>query len=552
MARKKKELEICVLDFETDPFRYGRMPEPFACGVAFESGEYIDFWGDDCVDQMIRHFNGREKPCLIYAHNGGKFDFFFFLDYLGGKTRIINGRVAQADFGKHVVRDSYCALPIPLSAYKKDEIDYDLFERDVREANKSDILLYQRHDCEYTLKLILKFRSNFGDKLTIGSAAISSLKEFHDFSIIGEIQDSDFRDYYYGGRVQCFEKGILIDDWKVYDVNSSYPDTMQRLSHPISGRYVEVTGKFKIGADGWVNRFKNQPYMCDCEIVLSDDLRVGLPLRCKVDGVGKLTFEARAGRFKACSHELQWLVANGYCKIVHIHRLIIFQDVSNFKEFVDYWVEEKIRCETEGDDEGRTIAKLVLNSAYGKFASNPENYFDWVLLRLGEDPPDRFLEPQVVGDSVFWKKPSEKKRYLNVATAAFITSGARLTLMKALVRSERPAYCDTDSIICRDMEGVEIHDTKLGAWKCEAWGSELAVAGKKMYSLTNGDAPVNKKGAMWKKASKGGVLSASEVRRVAMGECVEWESMAPSYRIGMVVDPTAPEKNFTKRKIRAT
>ena len=79
MARKKKEkpqTRIAVIDFETDPFLYDRVPEPFSAG--FYDGEtYIDFWGDDCADQLICYLESRKDNLIIYAHNGGKFDFYY-------------------------------------------------------------------------------------------------------------------------------------------------------------------------------------------------------------------------------------------------------------------------------------------------------------------------------------------------------------------------------------------------------------------------------------------------------------------------------------------
>src|SRR3977135_1434628 len=35
-STKKGVSNVAVIDFETDPFRYGRTPKPFACGVRLE------------------------------------------------------------------------------------------------------------------------------------------------------------------------------------------------------------------------------------------------------------------------------------------------------------------------------------------------------------------------------------------------------------------------------------------------------------------------------------------------------------------------------------
>ena len=48
---KKADYKIAVLDFETDSFKHGRIPEPFAAD--FYDGEtHHVFWGRDCVEQL--------------------------------------------------------------------------------------------------------------------------------------------------------------------------------------------------------------------------------------------------------------------------------------------------------------------------------------------------------------------------------------------------------------------------------------------------------------------------------------------------------------------
>jgi hypothetical protein len=105
---------------------------------------YVDFWGDDCVEQFFAYLATLEERYIIYAHNGGKFDFFFFLKFLAANTspRIINGRLVQVIFGKQEFRDSYAIVDIPLSKFQKDEIDYAKFQRHCREQNKEEIRRY--------------------------------------------------------------------------------------------------------------------------------------------------------------------------------------------------------------------------------------------------------------------------------------------------------------------------------------------------------------------------------------------------------------------------
>ena len=121
---------ICTFDTETDPFAPGRDVKPFTCGFYYtDTQEYVDFWGDDCIEQFIcwlidTHPNPGELQ--VFVHNGGNFDFYFLLDYFdkGHKPFIINGRIVRAEICGQEFRDSYSMIPVALGEYDKDAIDY--------------------------------------------------------------------------------------------------------------------------------------------------------------------------------------------------------------------------------------------------------------------------------------------------------------------------------------------------------------------------------------------------------------------------------------------
>ena len=125
-----------------------------------------------------------------------------------------------------------------------------------------------------------------------------------------------------------------------------------------------------------------------------------------------------------------------------------------------------------------------------------------------------------------WRKPAVGGgAYKDVAIAASITSAARSVLLHALASARRPVYCDTDSIICEGLsKRVKIDRTALGAWKLEASGDRLAVAGKKLYALRKGRRCV-------KKASKGVKVAPGEIERVARGGEVVWRSDVPNFSL---------------------
>ena len=176
MANKTKK--IATLDFETDPFRAGIIPEPFAAGI-YSDAEYVCYYERDphlLVAKVVDYLN--KNKLLVYAHNGGRFDFFFLLKFISS-LMVINGRIAECRIGDCVMRDSYLLMPAPLSSYSKDEIDYNLFlpEQRYLKINKEKIKEYLYHDCKYLFEWISKFDSEFGLSLTVSGAAHRELKK---------------------------------------------------------------------------------------------------------------------------------------------------------------------------------------------------------------------------------------------------------------------------------------------------------------------------------------------------------------------------------------
>lgn len=523
---KVNERPIATIDFETDPFLYGRIPEPFCAGFYSEEIGFKCFWGADCIAQLCYFINALKTPHLIYAHNGGKFDFHFMLDFLQNPLKIINSRIASVKMGIHTLRDSYCILPIPLRVYCKDEIDYAKLEATVRESHKDEIVSYLKTDCVKLHELVIKFIFRFGVKLTIGGTAIAKLKELHDFSTTGEAHDDRYRPFYFGGRVEALKTGIIKGEWKVYDVNSMYPHVMRNCMHPTGLRYRIVYGR-NIDVKGRIAGYAEAPFYF---ARIRAQQFGAFPTRVKD---APLNFEVKSGEFFVTSHELKAAIETGRAKNIQIIEAYIPEKTISFGEYVDLYMQEKISSKKSGDKAGEIFAKLLLNSAYGKFGSNPRAYKDYF---LGDCPSDEYeLYSAGINRPSIWRKPSDRLSFYDVATAASITGAARSVLMRALHVARNPVYCDTDSIICEGLD-LELDESKLGAWKLEATGDTIAIAGKKMYALRSGRDYV-------KTASKGVVLTGDELFSLCSGQSIQWNNHAPSFSLGK------KETSFVSRKI---
>jgi hypothetical protein len=466
------------------------------------------------------------EPLAIFAHNGGRFDFFMLLDHLQNPLKIIAGRIVTARLGKHELRDSFAILPVPLATYEKEEIDYRWFEADQRESKRDVIVEYLRTDCVSLYELVERFEQSFGRRLTTASTAMRELADLVPVAKQGAANDRRFRPFFFGGRVECIEAGILRDDWLIADVNSMYPFAMRDFDHPCGGEYTVDT-------------------RADCDdsrlafAQLEATSRGAFPLRAQD---GSLSFPHTRATFNVTAHE--WRAARDL-GLVDVHKVkcaYFSRSFTNFRPFVDRFMQEKIAAELSGDKAGRIFAKLMLNSAYGKFAQRPDAFTDFQIRR----PEDPMLPPpwnlySMYEDLEIWSKPSPAAdwAYFDVCVGASITGAARALLLRALAGAERPIYCDTDSIICRDMGGAQIDKNKLGAWKIEARADLAAIAGKKLYACKLGPEFV-------KYASKGVRMDPNLIVDVAAGNAYKYIRDVPSYTLRDF------GQKFIERTVRAT
>lgn len=145
--------------------------------------------------------------------------------------------------------------------------------------------------------------------------------------------------------------------------------------------------------------------------------------------------------------------------------------VGMFKDYIEHWMH--IKETTTGAM--RQLAKLMLNSLYGKFATNPKArkkipYLDETgVIRYKLDDPE-------LRDPVY------------TAMGAFITAYAReKTIRSAQAVYDRFIYADTDSLHLvgqEPPEGLEIHPTHLGAWKNEGVFTDSKYLRAKTYMET--------------------------------------------------------------------
>lgn len=511
-TRKRK---IAVIDSETDPFLYGREPKPFIWGF-YDGERYEEFYETADLIEFLE-----AQKLIVYAHNGGKFDYFYFADWLPRykPLTVINGRLAKFKIGDCEFRDSWNILPVPLAAHDKGEIDYAIFEAGEREKpeNAKRISDYLYRDCVSLYEFVSRYIEEFGLNLTLAGGAMKTWSKMTGIEIpqTSRHHYEQFKPYYYGGRVECFEKGIIEGEFSVADINSAYPFAM-------------------LHEHAWGTVFNHS------EVLPSDSRALALSfIHLIADSKGAFPYRADDGslyfpddgeprEFFVTGHEFIAARDTGTLRLHEVINVATPLETISFPEYVNRFYADKARAKELGDKAGYLLAKLMQNSLYGKFGANPAEYQEFIAC----DPADievlnetEGYEPcDFFGPHLIAARPlsESQQHYYNVATAASITGFVRAYLWRSICKCGGVLYCDTDSIAARDVSALEF-GKELGQWELEAECDFGAIAGKKLYAFRHAEG--------WKTASKGVKLSADEIVRVAQGEAVKFENDAPTFSV---------------------
>mgnify|MGYP006268407477 CR=1 FL=1 len=511
-----------TIDCETDPFKEGRIPAPFIWGCYNgETEEYLEF---DSTGEMVKYLE--RQSVIVLAHNGGRFDYHYLKDYINSDqpVMVIAGRMAKFYIGCAEFRDSMNILPVPLAAFQKTEFDYAKLEPDVRHLHMDEIRMYLKSDCVNLWNFIDRYYKDYGRTLTQAGASMKYWKKKFkpEFTPQSMAQSLLYRPYYYGGRVECFKTGHAMQDFQVIDINSAYPFAMLS-NHPIA----------PVGSLS--DRLPPGDMMTQCFIRLDAVARGCFPYR--EEGDMKLSFpnDDRIREYHITGWELLAAFECDAVDIIRIKDVHYFQISLNFTEYVHHFYEQRKIAKANKDKAGDIFAKLFLNSLYGKFASDPEKYSEYLIASddtlakwCGEPHGYKVIQPWGERHLMARPLPETKHRYYNVATAASITGFVRAHLFKALHQCDTPLYCDTDSIAAVNTGNVPMGD-ELGQFKHELTCDEYAIAGKKLYAFhgrKNQDAAPE-----WKIASKGVRLNHEQIITVAKGGKIRYAPEVPTYSI---------------------
>ena len=345
---------------------------------------------------------------------------------------------------------------------KKLEIDYKA-KREKGHKITDEEKEYLKHDVMIMSLALEKMFEMKITRLTIASNAMNFFKDTISKKRFEEwfkppLYDKDLRQAYKGGFTYLNEiyRGKEVKEGIVLDVNSLYPSVMYYSPMPY-GEVIYFDGKYV--PDKLYNLYIQN---ITCQFRIKKDMIPTIQIK------NNLSFVPTEYLSSSNGESINLTLTNVDLKLFLEHYDIY--DVSYnwgwkyksstkiFKTYIDYWNELKVKATKEGNKPLRTIAKLMLNSLYGKFAASPEG---------------RSKIPYLDNNIVKYKLSELEERtayYLPISI--FITSWARdKTIRSAQAVYHRFIYADTDSL---HLEGTDIpenlliSDTELGKWKIES------------------------------------------------------------------------------------
>ncbi len=533
MARKKSDKrQFWITDAETDPFKrwrtpdQQRIPKPFIWGLYTGASMHFFKKTEELIDCI------KDNDVIVGAHNGGKFDFHLrsdttsLLDHIntGEDMKIINGRLVSAKIGRAEIRDTFNLFPAPLRTFaNKLEIDYRKLEADVRHKHMPEIKRYLTADCVELWKRVDEFERQYGRHLTQAGAAMAQWRK-----ISGAEQPktdaryfAKFRPYYYGGRVQCFERGYIKGPIHVRDIRSAYPFAMLS-AHPYDPTYFHV----------------ERPETCEPQDMVTLDCISSGALPYK-DHRGSITFprDNVRRRYKVTGWEVLAAVETGALREVELIDAVRFIGCRDFKPYINHFYEARKVFRTAGDEGNTYFAKILMNSLYGKFGANPDNYGNFMVVPWDEKldhEQDGYYFNGKLGQLAVVRRDLDpwQQHFINVATAASVTGFVRAYLWRELNAADSPVYCDTDCIFARGFRPDMPIGEELGEWAHEGTAKELWLAGKKTY-YAKGDFGKGSDGKpkIEKMAAKGVRPDRRAIKAAALGRTVAMKNAAPTFTL---------------------
>ena len=435
----------------------------------------LAFDGRFLIDYLMKNGWVHRRKCKAYEL--GENEFSTLISSQGKFYQI----TIRSKYGVTVFKDSLKLIPMGVAkiakAYnfpeteQKGVLDYDSFRPIGHELNQEE-KSYLYNDVLIVAKALrIQFDKGL-TRMTVGSNAFKEFNTFFDknrwndlFPVLSLEIDKELRGAYRGGYTFCKPdyKGVDVFGGISVDYNSMYPSVMLDNPYPI-GVPVEFVGQYVYD--------KNYPLFVQnltCLFFLKDN---AIPTIQLVGSWSYTRHEYIKESLEPVSLSLSSIDLEIFLRMYDVD--VISWDggfkfrsaVGLFDSYIHKWQKEK----EENDGGARVNAKLMLNSLYGKFGTNPD-----VTPKI----------PELHGDVVVYVLSDEELRdpvYLPIAI--YVTAYARRVLIDAIMANyDRFIYCDTDCLhlIGNELPDLPLHDTAFSHWKIEGEFSHARHLRSKCY-----------------------------------------------------------------------
>ena len=367
--------------------------------------------------------------------------------------------------------------------YKKERKKGHILTKEEEDYIKNDVLI--------VAKALDKLFKEDLTRMTAASNALYDYKDIigknkfnHFFPKLDKEVDKDLRKAYKGGftYLNPIYKEKDVENVNILDVNSLYPSVMYEKPLPF-GEPIFYTGKYEYDKiyDLYIQmitcRFKIKPNKIPTIQIKNNRLMFVANEYLEDSGEEEVCLVLTSVDLKLFLEQYDVYNLNYECgwKFKSINGL--------FKDYIDKWINIKIEATKEGNKGRRAIAKMQLNSLYGKLATTLETRSK--IPFLGDDEIIHYTLTDI-----------EEKNGVYLPAGCFITAYAREKTIRTSQAiktysiekygEDKYIYSDTDSIhttlsIEELKEFCEIDDYKLGYWAHEGFAEKGKFIRQKCY-----------------------------------------------------------------------
>lgn len=376
-------------------------------------------------------------------------------------------------------------------------VGIDKLDIDFSTTTDKELFIYCGRDVDILVRMLsywykfLNTNNLGGFRTTLAATAFTSYRHKYmntsiDIHCDDEVNGLE-RGAYRGGRVELFYKGYPGQgEYYKLDINSMYPFVMKNERYPtkLIKQYEDVKVAY---LENRLNR-----YNCVANVTIQTNNTALSTKICNRNIYAKGVFNTTL-----TTPELKYVLKTG--RVLSVHKLATYQSANIFNDYVSDMYNIRMQAKANKDMTFYLIAKLLLNSLYGKFGqlNTEQEYF-------GLDKDNKYNREYgycdvtkrrytitTINHKAYIEYYGGESSFSFPAIAAHVTAYARLYLYKLMLLcgEKNLYYVDTDSLTV-NKQGLNnlleyIDNNELGKLKIENTANRIILHAPKDYRFGN-------------------------------------------------------------------